>query len=66
MVRPSGGAPWTAGTRHFWVGGTCCATAFEIEVFFPELKLGHALQIRFLRMSGRLLDAVVTMNSTPV
>ena len=48
-------------------------TAFEIEVFFqfsaegariieerrrPELKLGLALQIRFLRMSGRLLDAV--------
>jgi TnpA family transposase len=48
-------------------------TAFEIEVFFqfsaaesriieerrrPELKLGLALQIGFLRMSGRLLDAV--------
>jgi hypothetical protein len=47
-------------------------TAFEIEVFFqfsteeariieerrrPELKLGLALQIGFLRMSGRLLDA---------
>jgi hypothetical protein len=48
-------------------------TAFEIEVFFqfsaaesriieerrrPELTLGLALQIGFLRMSGRLLDAV--------
>ena len=48
-------------------------TGFEIEVFFqfsaeeariieerrrPELKLGLALQIGFLRMSGRLLDAV--------
>ncbi len=48
-------------------------TAFEIEVFFqfsaderriieerrrPELKLGLALQIGFLRMSGRLLEAV--------
>lgn len=48
-------------------------TAFEIEAFFtftgperavieerrkPELKLGLALQIGFLRMSGRLLDAV--------
>jgi uncharacterized protein DUF4158 len=48
-------------------------TAFEIEVFFqfsaeeartieerrrPELKWGLALQIGFLRMSGRLLDAV--------
>jgi len=48
-------------------------TAFEVEVFFqfsaeeariikerrrPELKLGLALQIGFLRMSGRLLDAV--------
>ena len=47
-------------------------TTFEIEVFFqfsseeariieerrrPELKLGLALQIGFLRMSGRLLDA---------
>jgi uncharacterized protein DUF4158 len=48
-------------------------TAFEIEAFFqfsaeeiriieerrrPELKLGLALQMGFLRMSGRLLDAV--------
>jgi hypothetical protein len=48
-------------------------TAFEIEMFFqfsaeeariieerrrPELKWGLALQIGFLRMSGRLLDAV--------
>ena len=48
-------------------------TAFEVEVFFqfsaeeariieerrrPELKLGLALQMGFLRMSGRLLDAV--------
>jgi hypothetical protein len=48
-------------------------TAFEVEVFFQfsadetrvieerrrtELKLGLALQIAFLRMSGRLLDAV--------
>jgi hypothetical protein len=48
-------------------------TAFEVEVLFqfsaeevriieecrlPELKLGLALQIGFLRMSGRLLDAV--------
>ena len=48
-------------------------TAFEIEAFFnytptereviearrrPELKLGLALQIGFLRMSGRLLKAV--------
>jgi hypothetical protein len=48
-------------------------TAFEVEVFFqfsadeariiekrrrPELKLGLALQTGFLRMSGRLLDAV--------
>jgi hypothetical protein len=48
-------------------------TAFEVEVFFqfsaeeariieerrrPELKLGLALQIGFLRMSGRLLHAV--------
>jgi hypothetical protein len=48
-------------------------TAFEIEAFFSfaraereliedrrraELKLGLALQIGFLRMSGRLLDAV--------
>jgi len=48
-------------------------TAFEIEAFFtftgperavieerrePELKLGLALQIGFLRMSGRLLNAV--------
>lgn len=48
-------------------------TAFEVEAFFqfsaeeariiedrrrPELKLGLALQIGFLRMSGRLLDAV--------
>jgi Domain of unknown function (DUF4158) len=48
-------------------------TAFEVEVFFqfsareawlieerhrPELRLGLALQIGFLRMSGRLLDAV--------
>ena len=48
-------------------------TAFEIEVFFrfsaaerrvieercrPELKLGLALQMGFLRMSGRLLEAV--------
>src|SRR5271167_3241670 len=48
-------------------------TAFEIEAFFtftlaerqiiedrrrPTLKLGLALQIGFLRMSGRLLDAV--------
>jgi len=48
-------------------------TAFEIEAFFtftgperavieerrePELKLGLALQIGFLRMSGRLLEAV--------
>src|ERR1700727_1005789 len=48
-------------------------TAFEVEVFFqfsaeeariieqrrrPELKLGLAFQIGFLRMSGRLLDAV--------
>ena len=48
-------------------------TGFEIEAFFtftlaeralieerrrPELKLGLALQIGFLRMSGRLLDAV--------
>jgi hypothetical protein len=48
-------------------------TAFEVEVFFqfsadearlieerrrPELKLGLALQIGFLRMSGRLLNAV--------
>ncbi|MGH8144683.1 MAG: DUF4158 domain-containing protein [Steroidobacteraceae bacterium] len=47
--------------------------AFEIEVFFrfstaerrvieerrrPELKLGLALQIGFLRMSGRLLEAI--------
>jgi hypothetical protein len=48
-------------------------TAFEIEAFFtftaterqvieqrrrPTLKLGLALQIGFLRMSGRVLDAV--------
>jgi hypothetical protein len=49
-------------------------TAFEIQAFFtftlaekqliedrrrgPELKLGLALQIGFLRMSGRVLDAV--------
>src|SRR5450432_4261987 len=48
-------------------------TAFEIEAFFtftaterhvieqrrqPALKLGLALQIGFLRMSGRVLDAV--------
>lgn len=48
-------------------------TAFEIEVFFqfsaaesriieerrrPELKLGLALQMGLLRMSGRLLEAV--------
>ena len=48
-------------------------TAFEIEAFFrftpaerqvieerrrPELKLGLALQMGFLRMSGRVLDAV--------
>jgi Domain of unknown function (DUF4158) len=48
-------------------------TAFELEAFFqfsaaerrviderrrPELKLGLALQIGFLRMSGRLLEAV--------
>src|SRR5260370_25449442 len=48
-------------------------TAFEIEAFFtftlaerqmieerrrPALKLGLALQIGFLRMSGRLLDSV--------
>jgi hypothetical protein len=48
-------------------------TAFEIEAFFtftaaerqvieqrrrPGLKLGLALQIGFLRMSGRVLDAV--------
>lgn len=48
-------------------------TSFEIEAFFnfsaaerrvieerrgPELKLGLALQIGFLRMSGRLLEAV--------
>jgi len=48
-------------------------TDFEIEAFFtftlaehalieerrrPELKVGLALQIGFLRMSGRLLDAV--------
>jgi hypothetical protein len=48
-------------------------TAFEVEVFFqfsaeearvieerlrPELMLGLALQMGFLRMSGRLLDAV--------
>src|SRR5208337_4930017 len=48
-------------------------TAFEIEAFFtfsaaehaviearrrPELQLGLALQIGFLRMSGRLLDSV--------
>jgi hypothetical protein len=48
-------------------------TAFEIEAFFtftlaerqliedrrrPTLKLGLSLQIGFLRMSGRLLDAV--------
>jgi len=48
-------------------------TAFELEAFFtfseaeirvikdrrgPELQLGLALQIGFLRMSGRLLDAV--------
>ena len=48
-------------------------TAFEIEAFFtftaterqgieqrrrPALKLGLALQISFLRMSGRVLDAV--------
>ncbi len=48
-------------------------TAFEIEAFFnfspaerrvieerrgPELMLGLALQIGFLRMSGRLLDAI--------
>jgi hypothetical protein len=46
-------------------------TAFEVEVFFqfsaeeariieerrrPEFKLGLALQMGFLRMSGRLLD----------
>lgn len=48
-------------------------TAFEIEAFYqfsaeesrvieerrrPELKLALALQIGFLRMSGRLLEAV--------
>jgi hypothetical protein len=48
-------------------------TAFEVEVFFqfsageariveerrrPELKLGLALQMGFLRMSGRVLNAV--------
>jgi hypothetical protein len=48
-------------------------TAFEVQLFFqfsaeeariieerrrPELKLGLALQMGFLRMSGRLLDAV--------
>jgi hypothetical protein len=48
-------------------------TAFEVEAFFtftpaerliieerrrPELKLGLALQLGFLRMSGRVLDAV--------
>jgi hypothetical protein len=48
-------------------------TAFDVDVFFqfsareariiderrrPELKLGLALQIGFLRISGRLLDAV--------
>ena len=48
-------------------------TAFEVEAFFtfsvaerrviearrgPELRLGLALQIGFLRMSGRLLDAL--------
>lgn len=48
-------------------------SAFEIEAFFsfseaerksietrrrPELQLGLALQIGFLRMSGRLLDAL--------
>lgn len=48
-------------------------TAFEIEAFFrftpaehqvieerrrPELKLGLALQMGYLRMSGRVLDAV--------
>ena len=53
-------------------------TAFEIEVFFqfsaaesriieergrPELKLGLALQIGFLRMSGRLLDAAHGMGT---
>ena len=47
-------------------------TGFEIEAFFrftpaerqvieerrrPELKLGLALQMGFLRMSGRVLDA---------
>jgi len=51
-------------------------TAFEVEVFFqfsaeeariieerrrPELKLGLALQIGFLRMSGRLLDAATRL-----
>ena len=54
-------------------------TAFEIEVFFQfsaaesriieerrrsELKLGLALQIGFLRMSGRLLDAPSALAST--
>jgi len=57
------------GLRHL----PCGVTGFEVEVFFqysaeeariieerrrPELKLGLALPIGFLRMSGRLLDAV--------
>src|SRR6266403_3528826 len=56
-------------------------TAFEIEVFFTftaserqvieqrrraALKLGLALQIGFLRMSGRVLDAVRIVRSTIV
>ncbi len=55
-------------------------SAFEVEVFFqfsaeeariiderrrPELKLGLALQIGFLRMSGRLLDAVQIVPPLP-
>ena len=74
IVRPSGGATdsWHAtllGRRH----PPREVTAFEIEVFFqfsaeearvneerrrPELKWGLALEIGFLRSSGRLLDAV--------
>jgi hypothetical protein len=72
--RETGGAmdSWQAtflGLKRFPAG----LSGFEIEAFFtftaaereliearrtPALKLGLALQIGFLRMSGRLLDAV--------
>jgi hypothetical protein len=41
MARASGGAPWTAGTRHSWVGGTCRAKLVLLAFDWDSCSWDH-------------------------